>query len=265
MNYKKKIKFSIIVVSLNTKKEFIKSIKSIQDQNFKNFEIIVIDGNSADGTKNEILKRKKNISKFIIEKDKGIYHAMNKGIKLSEGEWIIFMNCGDVFFRNNVLGKFLSKDTSNYDIVYGDTQILNKNLKYIVKSKTFNYNTYLMPFCHQSVFVRSNILKKKNFSLKFKISSDFDFFYYCFISGKKFKKLNLIISKVKSGGLSDTHRQRVFNENMMIINKKGNKVLVCLLFLNKLNQYLKDLLKIILPNFTQKFIFKQKYKDYLIS
>jgi hypothetical protein len=190
---------------------------------------------------------------------------MNKGIKLSDGEWIVFMNSGDVFYRNNILDKFLLEDTKNYDVVHGDTQIINKNLKYIVKSKIFNHNTCLMPFCHQSVFVRSKILKKKNFSLRFKISSDFDFFYYCFISGKKFKKLNLIISKVKSGGLSDTHRQRVFNENMMIINKKGNKVLVCLLFLKKLNQYLKDLLKIILPNFTQKFILKQKYKDYLIS
>ena len=260
-----KIVFSIIVVSLNTKKDFLRSIKSIQDQNFKNYEIIVIDGNSADGTKKEIIKRKKNIPKFIIEKDKGIYHAMNKGIKLSEGEWIIFMNSGDVFFGNNTFDKFLSEDIKNYDIVYGDAQIINKGLKYIVKSKIFNYNTCLMPFCHQSVFVRSNILKKKNFSLKFKISSDFNFFYHCFISGKKFKKINFIVSKVKSGGLSDTNRQQVFNENIMIINKKGNKILVCLLILKKINQFLKDFLKIILPNFTQKFILKQKYKRYLIS
>jgi len=261
----RKVKVSIIVVSLNTLDDFKNTINSINSQTYKNFEIIVIDGNSVDGTKKEIIKRRKKIPKFIIEKDKGIYHAMNKGIKLSDGEWIVFMNSGDVFYRNNILDKFLLEDTKNYDVVHGDTQIINKNLKYIVKSKIFNHNTCLMPFCHQSVFVRSKILKKKNFSLRFKISSDFDFFYYCFISGKKFKKLNLIISKVKSGGLSDTHRQRVFNENMMIINKKGNKVLVCLLFLKKLNQYLKDLLKIILPNFTQKFILKQKYKDYLIS
>jgi glycosyltransferase involved in cell wall biosynthesis len=260
-----KKKVSIVVVSLNTKVDFLKTLKSILNQKNKNYEIIVVDGMSSDGTLDLVKKYKNKISKTIIEKDKGIYHAMNKGIKLSEGEWIIFMNSGDVFYRNNILDKFLLEDTKNYDVVHGDTQIINKNLKYIVKSKIFNHNTCLMPFCHQSVFVRSKILKKKNFSLRFKISSDFDFFYYCFISGKKFKKLNLIISKVKSGGLSDTHRQRVFNENMMIINKKGNKVLVCLLFLKKLNQYLKDLLKIILPNFTQKFMLKQKYKDYLIS
>jgi glycosyltransferase involved in cell wall biosynthesis len=252
-------KISIIVVSLNTRIDFIKTIKSIKKQNYNNYEIIVIDGNSTDGTKEEIIKRKEIISKSIIEKDKGIYHAMNKGIKLSNGEWIIFMNSGDVFFRNNILDKFLSEDTNNYDIIYGDTQIINKNLKYIVKSKTFDHSTCLMPFCHQSVFVRSNILKKKNFSLKFKISSDFNFFYHCFISGKKFKKIDFIISKVKPGGLADTNRQQVFSENIKIFYKKKSYLEIVFLVYYKIFEFIKISVKFCLPFKLIKYALKIKY------
>ena len=98
MKYKKKFKISIIVVSLNTKKLFLKTINSILKQKYKNFEIIVVDGKSSDGTQEIILKKKFLFSKYIIEKDKGIYHAMNKGIDLSNSEWTIFMNSGDIFF-----------------------------------------------------------------------------------------------------------------------------------------------------------------------
>ena len=220
-----KKKVSIVVVSLNTKVDFLKTIKSINNQTFKNYEILVVDGNSSDGTKKEIIKRKKIISKFVIEKDKGIYHAMNKGIKMSSGKWIIFMNSGDLFYNKNILHKFLSKNNNNnYDIIYGDTVVKTKYLKYVVKSKPFKNKTFLMPFCHQSAFVKSNILKKKNFSLIYKCSSDFDFFYHCFSSGMKFKKINYIISKVKSAGYADKNRQTVFNENLMIVKKKEIKI-----------------------------------------
>ena len=166
MIIRNKFEFSIIVVSYNTKNDFLETLESITKQIYRNFEIIVIDGNSNDGTKNEIFKRKKTISKFIIEKDRGIYDAMNKGIKISRGKWIIFMNSGDKFLKKNILYNFTLKDVKNYDIVYGDAIVNTKNFKYVLKSKPFEYNTFLMPFCHQSVFVKSNILKKKKFLSK---------------------------------------------------------------------------------------------------
>tara|TARA_B100001093_G_C26846125_1_gene1022861 strand:- start:1090 stop:1872 length:783 start_codon:yes stop_codon:yes gene_type:complete len=256
---------SIVVVSLNTKNDFVKTISSIEKQEYKNYEIIIVDGDSIDGTKNEIIKKKKVISKIIIEKDKGIYHAMNKGIKLSSGRWIIFMNSGDIFYNKKVLKKFIQQKITGYDIIHGDTIVSTRNLKYLVKSKEFDFNTYLMPFSHQSVFVNSALLKKKNFSLKYKISSDFDFFYNCFLKKKKFKKINNIISVVKSGGLADKNRQKVFNENIMIVSKKRNRVLIYMLYLIKISQYFKNFLKIICPNFFQKTILKKKYKNYLID
>ena len=90
------IAISIIVVSLNTKKDFLKTLNSILNQKFSSYEIIVIDGDSSDGTKDEIENNKRNISKYIIEKDQGIYDAMNKGINISKGRWIIFLNSGDI-------------------------------------------------------------------------------------------------------------------------------------------------------------------------
>ena len=259
------IKVSIIVVSLNTKIDFLKTIESIKRQTYKNYETIVIDGKSNDGTVDEINKIKDNLSNFIIEKDTGIYDAMNKGIKMSSGKWIIFMNSGDLFYKKDTLHNFLSKNTNNYDIVYGDTVVKTKYLKYVVKSKPFEYKTLLMPFCHQSVFVKSNILKKRNFSLIYRFSSDFDFFYYCYSSRKKFRKIDHIIAKVKAGGVSDKNRQMVFNENLNIIKKKGNKSLLYLLYFKKISQYIKDVIKFILPDFIQELILKKKYKDNLIN
>ena len=102
---KKNTKFSIIVVSLNTKNDFVKTINSIYNQRYNNFEIILVDGNSNDGTILEINKLNKKIKKKIIEKDKGIYHAMNKGIKHITSDLTIFLNSGDIFNNRNILNK----------------------------------------------------------------------------------------------------------------------------------------------------------------
>ena len=91
---------SVVVVSLNTKDDFIKKINSFLSQT-KKVEIIVVDGYSKDGTIEEIKKISKSLTKIIIEKDEGIYFAMNKGVKIASNEWIYFLNSGDIFFDNN--------------------------------------------------------------------------------------------------------------------------------------------------------------------
>ena len=100
---KSNIKFSIVVISLNTKNDFKETISSIYKQKYNNFEIIIIDGNSSDGTVLEINKLNKKIKKKVIENDKGIYHAMNKGIKYISGDLTIFLNSGDIFNNKNIL------------------------------------------------------------------------------------------------------------------------------------------------------------------
>jgi len=97
---------TIIVVSLNTKRDTIKTVNSILIQSYKNYEILVIDGKSNDGTV-EFLRKNSNKINFISKKDKGIYFAMNKGVKLAKSNWIIFLNSGDIFSSSKVLENFI--------------------------------------------------------------------------------------------------------------------------------------------------------------
>lgn len=257
------IAISIIVVSLNTKKDFLKTLNSILNQKFSSYEIIVIDGDSSDGTKDEIENNKRNISKYIIEKDQGIYDAMNKGINISKGRWIIFLNSGDIFYDDNVLFKFAEYDQKNNQIVYGDTIIDNTNFKYLVKSSKFTDKTFLMPFCHQSCFVRSSILKNQKFILEYKISADFNFFVQCYMNNFTFFKVNFIISQVKAGGLSDTLRKDVFQENILILKKNKNKN-INILYLLKILENIKNLVKLIIPKKLLIFLLKIKYRNMII-
>ena len=260
-------KFSIIVVSLNTKKKFLKTIKSIKDQTYKNYETIIVDGKSTDGTIEEILKLKR-ISrrfKFIIEKDKGIYDAMNKGIKKCSGKWVIFLNSGDIFYKNNVLKNILKKNIKDSDIVYSDTVIDTKKIVYKTIGNNFSYKTLLMPFCHQSSLVKSKYLKKNKFDLNYKLSSDFNFFLSSFCENLKFSKCNFIISKVEAYGQSDLNRQKVFNENMIIFFKKKFYFKVFIIFLIKIFASIKYLIKIILPTKTKEYLIKFKYHYHLFK
>ena len=257
---KKKKIFSIIVVSLNTKSKFIKTFNSIVNQKFKNYEIIVVDGGSIDGTINEIHKRKHKIDKYIIEKDKGIYDAMNKGIRCSNGSWIIFLNSGDKFFNNNILHNINKKKLDNYEIVFGNTAISKNTFKYHVKSKNFKKNTYFMPFCHQSVFTKKKLFRSRKFNTNYKLASDFDFYYYNFKKNKKFLKINNIISEIEAGGFSDTNRVSVYKEYKKIYRKYNiNYINVPVYFLSILYYRIGQMLKIILGNYLTNFILKVKY------
>ena len=255
------IQLSVIVVSLNTKNKFLQTIKSIISQTYKNYEIIVVDGRSTDGTIKEIEKLKKNFSKIIIEKDKGLYDAMNKGSNLASGEWVIFLNSGDVFFNNQTLFNIFKQRVIKHDIIYGDTQVKYENLNYFANSSIFLKKTILMPFCHQSTIVKTDIVKKNKFSLKYKYSSDFDFFIKCFLKKRKFYNSNLTISRVIANGLSDINRQKVYSENIQILrNYNYNFFLILNIWLFKLLTLAKDSLKFILPKKLIIIILKFKYK-----
>ena len=127
---KKKIKFSIIIVSLNTKDDFLKTLNSVIKQDYKLFEVIVVDGKSTDGTLEIIKRNKKHINKIIIEKDKGIYYAMNKGLAKIKNKWIIFLNSGDRFYNSKVLSK-ISKTMNKRktDIIVG-RNVVDGNFKF---------------------------------------------------------------------------------------------------------------------------------------
>jgi len=259
MKYKKKFKISIIVVSLNTKKLFLKTINSILKQKYKNFEIIVVDGKSSDGTQEIILKKKFLFSKYIIEKDKGIYHAMNKGIDLSNSEWTIFMNSGDIFFNKLVLENILKKDLSKCGIIFGDSLIDHNFITVNKKSNYFQKNTVVMPFCHQSTLIKSKYLKNNKFNLNYQLSSDFNFFLNSYLKKIEFYKYNGIISKVEALGQSDVNRQKVLSENVKIFYIKKAYLKIFFLIFLKIFEFIKTLVKFCLPYILVKYALKVKY------
>ena len=258
--------FSIIVVSYNTKNEFIKTLNSIKRQTYKKYEVIIIDGYSNDGTIDLIKKIKDKKINSLIEKDKGIYDAMNKGIKKAKSEWTIFLNSGDVFKDMNVLKKVHKIINKKSDIVFGNTIIDNKDIFYYQSGKFFNNSTLEIPFCHQSVFTRTKLLKKNRFNLNYRICSDFNLFVKLYKKKYIFQKIKPIIAIVISGGLSDSSRLRVFYENYDILKK--NKMLngkIFSLFILFLHIILIKFIKIFLPKYIINTLLKIKYYNTIIK
>ena len=173
--------FSIITVVKNDIKNIYKTIKSIKEQSFKNFEYIIIDGKSSDGTTQQIRKHKKYIDLIISEKDKGIYFAMNKGAKLAKGEILVFVNSGDILNKDalkKVYKKFLQN--KKFDFIFG-TVMRHYKTDSILKSG-FNLNKLKYNFdfatSHSTGFFlrRKIFIKHGMFNTKYKISADYDLY-----------------------------------------------------------------------------------------
>ena len=127
-------KISIITINYNDKIGLSKTINSVLNQSWQKFEFIVIDGGSNDGGLEVIEQNKDKIDYWVSEPDKGVYNAMNKGIKVAKGEYLIFMNSGDTFYDDNVLEKIENQLTAEFDIYYGDYYRVYSNS---TKKRTF--------------------------------------------------------------------------------------------------------------------------------
>ncbi len=168
-----KEKITIITVTYNAGGVLKRTIKSIIAQKYANIEFIIIDGCSRDNTIEIIKEYEEYIDKWISEKDSGLYDAMNKGISLASGDWLFFMNAGDVFFCDSTLQTFFNNNKADhYDLIYGDNYIVNSDFKPVryFKSGALNRKTIRkgMPVSHQSIFVRLEKCPLYNVKLKLK-------------------------------------------------------------------------------------------------
>jgi glycosyltransferase involved in cell wall biosynthesis len=172
------MKLSIITINLNDADGLKKTIDSVISQTFKDFEYIVIDGGSTDGSSEIIKQNKTNINKSISEKDSGIYNAQNKGIRLAEGEYCLFLNSGDYLSDNKVLENFFAK-AGNADILYGDMMIDNGKEKYLGKHPEIITFEFLIrtTLWHPVSFIRRELFNRFGmYDESLKITSDYDFF-----------------------------------------------------------------------------------------
>jgi glycosyltransferase involved in cell wall biosynthesis len=178
--------FSIVTVVYNGKDSLGTTFESVFSQGFKDFEYIVVDGASTDGTVDIIKKNESQIASWISEPDHGIYDAMNKGISLSRGKWILFLNSGDRFYDGHVLSSFLASGFDQADIVYGDAMIEYPGFDVKYPIQPLEQMWKRMPFCHQAMFCKTDVMRAFQFDTQYRLSADFDVIYRAFLQGMRF-------------------------------------------------------------------------------
>ncbi|OEK08842.1 hypothetical protein A8C32_00775 [Flavivirga aquatica] len=169
---------SIITINYNNKAGLELTVKSVQNQQSSNYEHIIIDGGSTDGSKDVILENKHSFSYWVSEPDSGIYNAMNKGIKVAKGTYLLFLNSGDHFYKDNVLKQY-SKYIIDKDIIYFNLNVVDSKEAYIKTYPnvlSFSYFTKdTLP--HPATFINKEVFKKTSlYYEQFKIVSDWKFF-----------------------------------------------------------------------------------------
>src|SRR4051812_11860469 len=112
-------KISIITINYNDKEGLRSTIDSVITQSFRDFEFLVIDGNSSDGGKEVLEEYKSHIDYCVSEPDTGVYNAMNKGIRAATGDYLLFLNSGDVLYNNDILARVDMEIRNDFGIYYG--------------------------------------------------------------------------------------------------------------------------------------------------
>lgn len=220
------LKISVITVCYNAESCIEKAIQSVISQAYKNFEYIVIDGQSTDQTPAIVNKYKGNISKIISEKDSGVFDAMNKGVNCSTGDIIYFLNSDDYFYESNILEKieqeFLKSPSA--DILTGkvvvDVNTKNHDISAFVAPCKTKKDLLAHGLCHQRVFVKRHLFEKYGlFNTKYKICADFDWLMRAFNSSVEIKSSDYFIAHFYPYGLSYKERIGRIKETAAIILK----------------------------------------------
>jgi glycosyltransferase involved in cell wall biosynthesis len=215
----KREKITVVTINYNYGHFLEETINSVLNQNYTDLEYIIIDGGSTDQSLEIIKKYENQIKYWISERDRGWFHAMNKGIAASSGDWINFMNSGDTFASSDVLNRIDFSALKNYALVYGNTitsNIVRKPISDIVaslrKAEIFA--------CHQSMFFNRNLLQSElYFKENYKIYNDYELVLRIYNSHNNFHNLgdNLVIANYRLGGISSKKSWRARYDKIRIL------------------------------------------------
>jgi len=215
---------SIITVVYNSADFIERTILSVINQSFPNVEYLIIDGGSTDGTLDVIAKYKKYIDVLISEPDDGLYDAMNKGITLSKGDYLWFINSGDEIYDLNVLNNIFRGKNQFADFYYGETEITDIEGKPVGMRRhkapeKLNWKSFLwgMKVSHQSMIVRREIASL--YDLQYRFSSDVDWSIKALKKAKSIENTGLILSKFMDGGMSKQNLKASLKERFQIMKK----------------------------------------------
>jgi len=246
------LKISIITVCYNSEKYIKYAIESVINQTYPNIEYIIVDGASKDKTVDIIKSYGNKITKFISEPDKGIYDAMNKGIKMATGDVVAILNSDDFYINNNVISSVINELESKQtdclfaDLIYVDEHDTDKQIRYW-KSKPFVPNSFIKGWhpAHPTFIVKNEVYRKLGyFSLKYKLAADFElmlrFLEKHQISSCYFPQA---IIKMRLGGATNKNLKNILNQNIECYNAfKENDLSVSVFYplyrlIPKLTQY----------------------------
>lgn len=209
-------KVSVITVTFNAASMLERTLQSVEKQNYKALETIIVDGGSKDGTVDIIRRHSANITRWVSEPDGGIYDAMNKGLRMASGEWVIFMNAGDTFAGDDVLDKIFSQSQQNdADIIYGDVLKDGK----VKKAPSEYYLYHRMLFCHQSSLSRRSILLSCPFDTSHRLSADLKFFLTQYLHHARFHYVDFPIANFDTSGVSNSRRSTGLKDNMRVVSE----------------------------------------------
>lgn len=192
---------SVITIVYNGKEYLEQTIRSIIGQSYSNFEYIIIDGGSIDGSLEIIEKYQSSINYWQSVPDNGIADAMNKGLKVSKGEYIVFIHADDYLVDNQVIEK-VAQQINNEDMLIGNI-IFGSDSK-LLKPRGFNYwMNFKTGVYHQAAFCHRRVFEQiGGFDIRIKIAMDYDFFLRAYRNRFKMKKTDLVIAVVRDTGIS---------------------------------------------------------------
>ena len=230
---------SVVTVVYNALDDLKYTMNDLLKQTSQDFELVIIDGNSTDGTDAYLHQLEKGgpFSRLIVvsERDSGIYDAMNKGIKHASTNYVVFMNAGDRFYSVSSIERINDVlEEGSFDFIFGDTVIEYPNCYSYRKAHTdfFAGPEYLhfdKAFSHQSLICKRAILERNLFDLNYPITADFKSYHRMIKEGKNFEYLPQPISVFATGGVSDTKRLSVHREKLHFMRreyKQNAKVLL---------------------------------------
>lgn len=220
-----KHKISIITVNYNNAGGLQTTLTSVFEQNFKHFEFIVIDGDSTDRSKTILRAHDDQIDYWLSEPDGGIYEAMNKGIRIATGEFLLFLNSGDAFYNSEVIGKIHIQLSRKYDIYYGDIiydEIYQQKPLIFPDILTFGF-FYEYSISHQAAFIRRTLFSEIFFyNEQLKIVSDWEFFIYAICKcNVPYQHIKMLVTTYDATGISSNQENHVLvkNERTLSLNK----------------------------------------------
>lgn len=216
-------KLSVITIVYNNVRDIERTILSVLGQTYTNIEYIIVDGLSKDGTLQVINKYKDRIDKLISEKDNGIYDAMNKGLAVATGDYVIFMNSGDEFYAaDTVANVFAAADDA--DIYYGETEMIDDNGQSLGQRRhqapvafTWRDFKYGMSISHQAIYIRRALTGP--YDSRYQLSADIDWIISAAKKARKIVNVNQYVAKYLVGGMSKKKHRQSLQERFNIMKR----------------------------------------------